>query len=124
MTEDAAEAEVVAAVATRLGAEFRSVRVTIAPGPNLEARAHDSALTHELEQARVASGASTVLVGHTADDQAETVLLNVLRGAATTGLAGMPPTHDRITRPLLGWRRAEPPPRCASNAGCPCSTIR
>ena len=100
------EADLVAAVAERLGAEFRSVRVTIAPGPNLEARARD-ARYHALEQARLADGASTVLVGHTADDQAETVLLNVLRGAATTGLAGMPATRDRIARPLLGWRRAD-----------------
>ena len=100
------EADLVAAVAARLGAEFRSVRVTIAPGPNLEARARD-ARYHALEQARLADGASTVLVGHTADDQAETVLLNVLRGAATTGLAGMPATRDRIARPLLGWRRAD-----------------
>ena len=100
------EADLVAAVAERLGAEFRSVRVTIAPGPNLEARARD-ARYDALEQARLAAGASTVLVGHTADDQAETVLLNVLRGAATTGLAGMPATRDRIARPLLGWRRAD-----------------
>ena len=102
----AAEADIVAAVAARLGAEFRSVRVTITAGPNLEARARD-ARYDALEQVRVASGASTVLVGHTADDQAETVLLNVLRGAATTGLAGMPPTRERIVRPLLGWRRAD-----------------
>ncbi len=55
-----------------------------------------------------------MLVGHTADDQAETVLLNVLRGAATTGLAGMPATRDRIARPLLGWRRADTRALCAA----------
>jgi tRNA(Ile)-lysidine synthase len=107
------EADFVAAVAERLGAEFRSVCVTIAPGPNLEARARD-ARYEALEHARVTTGASMVLVGHTADDQAETVLLNVLRGAATTGLAGMPPTRDRITRPLLGWRRADTRALCAA----------
>jgi tRNA(Ile)-lysidine synthase len=52
-------------------------------------------------------GAELVLVGHTADDQAETVLLNVLRGAAAAGLAGMSPRRDRIARPLLGFRRAD-----------------
>ena len=102
----AGEADFVATVAERLGAAFRSVCVSIAPGPNLEARARE-ARYDALEQARAATGASKVLVGHTADDQAETVLLNVLRGAATAGLAGMPPTRDRIARPLLGWRRAD-----------------
>jgi tRNA(Ile)-lysidine synthase len=48
-----------------------------------------------------------VLVGHTADDQAETVLLNVLRGAAASGLAGMAPRHGALVRPLLELRRAE-----------------
>jgi tRNA(Ile)-lysidine synthase len=48
-----------------------------------------------------------VLVGHTTDDQAETVLLNVLRGAAAAGLAGMAARHGTIARPLLGFRRAE-----------------
>ena len=47
-----------------------------------------------------------VLTGHTADDQAETVLLNLLRGAGADGLAGMR-AHGRISRPLLGLRRHE-----------------
>jgi tRNA(Ile)-lysidine synthase len=102
----AAEADVVAAVATRLGAGFRAMRVSLDPGPNLEARARD-ARYDALETARVAEEASAVLVGHTADDQAETVLLNVLRGAAASGLAGMAATRGTIMRPLLGWRRAD-----------------
>lgn len=102
----AAEADVVADLAARLGARFRAVRVAVAPGANLEARAR-AARYEALEAARVAEDASAVLVGHTADDQAETVLLNVLRGAATTGLAGMPARRGAIVRPLLGWRRAE-----------------
>ncbi len=100
------EADAVAAVATALGAGFRSLRARVAEGSNLEARAR-SGRYHALERARVAVGADVVFVGHTADDQAETVLLNVLRGAAGAGLAGMAPRRDRVVRPLLGMRRAE-----------------
>jgi tRNA(Ile)-lysidine synthase len=111
-TGSAEEADVVADVAARLGVGFRSVRVAIDPGPNLEARARDARYA-ALEAARVDVGASTVLVGHTADDQAETVLLNVLRGAAMAGLAGIPASRDRIARPLLDWRRADTRGLCA-----------
>jgi tRNA(Ile)-lysidine synthase len=55
-----------------------------------------------------------VLVAHTTDDQAETVLLNVLRGAASTGLAGMRAQRGHLIRPLLGFRRAETAALCAA----------
>lgn len=98
----AAEAEVVARTAERLGVPARSVRVDVPPGPNLEARAR---------AARYAVLPTDVLTGHTADDQAETVLVNLLRGAATSGLAGMRPGPRR---PLLGLRRAETVELCAA----------
>jgi tRNA(Ile)-lysidine synthase len=60
-----------------------------------------------LAAARVVHAATFVLVAHTADDQAETVLLNVLRGSARSGLAGMPARRGPVARPLLGFRRAE-----------------
>lgn len=97
----AAEAEVVAAAAARFGADFRAVRVEVADGPNLEARARD---------ARYAALPADVCTGHTADDQAETVLLNLLRGAGGPGLAAMRPGPRR---PLLAVRRAETAGLCA-----------
>jgi tRNA(Ile)-lysidine synthase len=48
-----------------------------------------------------------VITGHTADDQAETVLHNLLRGAGLDGLAGIPARRGRFHRPLLGVWRAE-----------------
>jgi tRNA(Ile)-lysidine synthase len=100
------ESAVVASLAARLGARFQAERVAIEPGPNLEARARD-ARYEALDRARARVGATVVLVGHTADDQAETVLLNLLRGGALPGLGGMPPRRGHLVRPLLGLRRTD-----------------
>ncbi len=101
-----AEGRFVERTAAQLGVGFRGRRVTVAPGPNLEARAR-AARYGALEATRREVDASSVLTGHTADDQAETVLLNVLRGAATDGLAGIPARRGPLARPLLGVRRAD-----------------
>ncbi|HVB05256.1 MAG TPA: tRNA lysidine(34) synthetase TilS [Acidimicrobiales bacterium] len=91
----AAEGQLVAAAASALGASFEARRVEIGAGPNLEARARE---------ARFAALPDGVATGHTADDQAETILLNLLRGSGLDGLAGMRagPRH-----PLLALRRSE-----------------
>jgi tRNA(Ile)-lysidine synthase len=63
---------------------------------------------HEFfERARVHFGADWIALGHTRDDQAETFLLRLLRGAGSRGLAGMYPRHGRIVRPLIACRRHE-----------------
>ena len=102
----AAEADVVAGFAERLGTRFAAEAVAVPPGPNFEARARE-ARYEALERARARLGATAVLVGHSRDDQAETVLLNVLRGAGVSGLAGMPARRGTIVRPLLDVPRAE-----------------
>jgi tRNA(Ile)-lysidine synthase len=56
--------------------------------------------------------ANRIATGHTADDQAETVLLNLLRGAGPGGLAGIPPVRGKIIRPLLWVARAETEQYC------------
>jgi tRNA(Ile)-lysidine synthase len=58
-----------------------------------------------LERARVQLGADVVAVGHTKDDQAETFLLRLLRGAGPRGLSAMHPRNGPIIRPLLACRR-------------------
>lgn len=95
------EAANVAAMATRLGADFRAVRIHVGQGPNLEARAR---------AARYAALPADVLTGHTADDQAETLLVNLLRGAASSGLGAMRPG---VRRPILALRRHETEALCA-----------
>jgi tRNA(Ile)-lysidine synthase len=112
------ESDVVADTASRLGVPFVAEAVTVPTGPNLEARAR-TARYAALERVRVARGAPVVLVGHTADDQAETVLLNLLRGSAAAGLGAMAPRRDTVVRPLLAIRRAETEALCASLALTP-----
>ncbi len=60
-----------------------------------------------LERVADEAGARWIALAHTADDQAETVLMHLLRGAGPAGLAGMRPVDGRYVRPLLEARRAE-----------------
>jgi len=60
-----------------------------------------------LEETRLAVGAGVVATGHTRDDQAETFLLRLVRGAGSKGLGSMYPRSGAIVRPLIECRRAE-----------------
>jgi len=80
-------------------------------GPEAAAReARYAALAEAADQA----GAGAVLLGHTRDDQAETVLLALARGSGTRSLAGMAAVRDRWHRPLLGVPRATTHAACAA----------
>ncbi len=89
------EASIVEEAASSLGADFRSERVHVGYGPNLEARAR---------AARYGVLPNDVATGHTMDDQAETILMNLLRGSGIDGLSAMVlgPRH-----PILSLRRVE-----------------
>ena len=106
----AGEASVVARAAARYGAAFDARTVRVEPGGDLEARARS---------ARYAVLPVEVMTGHTMDDQAETVLLNLIRGGGLDGLSGMrtrrptDATHARgPRRPLLRVRRADTEALC------------
>ena len=99
--DSAQDANIIRAVTEQLGVELVVHTVNVGDGPNLEARARS---------ARYSMFPSEIMTGHTEDDQAETVLINLLRGAGAQGLGAMRPGH---TRPLLRLRRAETHALCA-----------
>ncbi|HTW19870.1 MAG TPA: tRNA lysidine(34) synthetase TilS [Mycobacteriales bacterium] len=76
-----------------------------------EAAARDARYA-ALEAAADRVGAAAVLLGHTLDDQAETVLLGLARGSGARSLSGMPVRRDRLRRPLLSIRRVDTNEAC------------
>lgn len=81
-------------------------------GPQAAARTARLAF---LEETAARMRADCIATGHTADDQAETVLLHLLRGAGLDGLAGIPARRGLYVRPLLSVTRAEIETYCAAH---------
>jgi len=112
--ESAVDAEFVSDLARRYGIPCDVVRVDVdgerEPGESFEVAARRLRYAAFRQVARRCD-AARVATGHTADDQAETVLMRVVRGTGPSGLAGIPPVADRegttVVRPLIGVWRAE-----------------
>ena len=108
--DDEGETRFVAALADFMDLSFVTEKALSPPGGNgmsLEEAARD--LRYEfLYGAKAAHGAHKIALGHTLDDQAETVLMRLLRGSGPTGLSGIPPVrHPDIIRPLIEVTRLE-----------------
>ncbi len=102
----AGEAEPVSALADRLGLDFEAVAVDVAAGPSLQDQAR-RARHRALGEVADRIGAGAIALGHTADDQAETVLMRVLTSATPWSLRAMAERDGRLARPLLRvWREA------------------
>lgn len=118
--EAPAEVELARRHAEAVGAPFSPRRLALAPGPDLSARARIARYDALFEIARDVH-AEHVAVGHTRDDQAETVLSRLLRGASVRGLRGIQPARgDGVIRPLFDCRRADVHAAVAA-AGWPCA---
>lgn len=102
----AGEAAGVEAAAGARGVAFTALSVTVAPrGSSLQDRAR-AARHAALADLAGRLGATAIALAHTADDQAETVLMRALAGATPRSLAAMGPRDGRLARPLLRvWRR-------------------
>ena len=98
-------------LAAQLGIEFRSERVDIPAVAKAEGRSIEDAGRRArysfLERVRAELGANVVATGHTRNDQAETFLLRLIRGAGPRGLGGVYPVTGVVIRPLIDARRED-----------------
>jgi len=104
-TESQAEADVVRQRAEACGLRFTSVKIED-PGAGTEADLRDQRYA-ALRRIATEHGADRIATGHTADDQIETLLMRLLRGAGRRGMAGIPAVRGSIVRPLLAERRED-----------------
>lgn len=111
--ESEEDARFVSCLCAELGVPLTCERIDLSSPPNrrkgmsLQARARDARYA-ALQRAAAVLGASKIALGHTADDQAETLLMWMLRGSGAAGLAGIRPVRDAVyVRPLLAVSRAD-----------------
>jgi tRNA(Ile)-lysidine synthase len=111
--ESRAEAEMVASVCKRVGAQHSILTIDWPkrPSSNLQARARE-ARYELLGKWALGQGISTVATAHHLDDQAETLLMRLARGAGIGGLGSVRTRRPlvkgaELVRPLLGWRKSE-----------------
>jgi tRNA(Ile)-lysidine synthase len=97
--------DVVASTANRWGFDFRAGRAEIGT-PQTENAAREARYAF-LRQTAAATGSSVIALGHTRDDQVETLLLHLLRGSGSRGLAAMRRREGDLARPLLDVSRQE-----------------
>lgn len=120
--EAAADEEFVCQLAADLGVEYIGEHGKVSKKGNLEQNARNARYEF-LMNAAIENGATVVLTGHTLNDQAETFLLNLIRGSGLDGLSAIPVTrplggqkpemsstpdltpHVRLVRPLLTWAK-------------------
>ncbi len=103
----AADVAIAGRQAAACGVAFHALRVQVEVGSSVQARAR-AARYAALHALAMRIGAERIAVGHTQDDQAETVIMRMLRGASVAGLAGIEPRRaDGVIRPLIDCRRAD-----------------
>src|SRR5215218_206344 len=104
--ESGEDAEFVRELCHRLNVRCEVRRLGLEVSSNLQERARDERY-RLAEEVAAGMGLGVIATGHTADDVAETVLMNLARGTGLRGLAGIPPVRGRIQRPLIGRTRRE-----------------
>lgn len=109
--ESGGDAAFCAELAGRLGVPIRLGRADVRALARRDKGGIEEAARREryafLRSIKEEEGAAAIAVAHTRDDQAETMLLRLLRGAGSTGLASMRPRAGDVVRPLLGAARRE-----------------
>lgn len=109
--DSADEAEMVAEVCGKLDVPHSTLPVIVGRGSSVQAQAREARYA-ALANWAGERGLAAVLTAHHADDQAETLLMRLARGAGVGGLAGVRPAYRHASgalflRPLLGWRKHE-----------------